>query len=182
MANKQKGLTLIELMVTLVVAIILVSIGMPLFTGVVENNRATAQTNGLVAALQLARSEAVKRGVVVRVCADDAGECGDDLADWPNGWFVHLDLDGDGNVDAADGEVLRRWDAVTPDVALTVTGAATVVYQPAGAVDAPTSFEIAQPEATVVRPRRCLRVAGAGGINMRREEAPLPNDEWACGE
>lgn len=93
MAKKQKGLTLVELMVTLAVAIILIAVGLPLFSGVADNNRMTAQVNALSSALQLARSEAVKTGNRVNVCPkadDDQADfyCGDQ-DDWANGWMVY---------------------------------------------------------------------------------------------
>jgi type IV fimbrial biogenesis protein FimT len=114
MANKQKGLTLIELMVTLAVAIVLIAVGIPLFSGVADNNRATAQVNALSSALQLARSEAVKTGNRATVCpkgdTDPADlDCGDQN-DWANGWMVYRGP-AVSTVDAAD--LVRTWAAPT---------------------------------------------------------------------
>jgi prepilin-type N-terminal cleavage/methylation domain-containing protein len=89
------GLTLIELMVTLVMAVVLLAVGMPAFRGLESGNRANVQTNGLVTALNLARSEAIARGVPVAVCArasaatEDA--CGTHGDAWGNGWLVLTD-------------------------------------------------------------------------------------------
>ena len=103
MSTRQQGLTLIELMVTLAAAIILIAVGMPLFSGVAANNRATAQTNALVSAIKLARSEAVKRGANVSIAAVSS--------DWVNGWTVFVDANTNGAVDAGEG--LRSWEAIT---------------------------------------------------------------------
>ena len=65
------GFTLIELMVTLAVAIVILAVGIPVFSTMIANNRAAADSNALVTALQFARSEAVKRSAQVRVCAGD---------------------------------------------------------------------------------------------------------------
>ncbi len=91
----QSGLTLVELMVTLAVAIVLLAVGVPTYRSMVANNAIVAQTNGLVSALNLARSEAVKRGGFVAVCpkasADVAEtDCGGN-GDWANGWHLFTD-------------------------------------------------------------------------------------------
>jgi type IV fimbrial biogenesis protein FimT len=84
----QGGLTLVELMVTLSVALI-VSFGtleyLPRF---VQEGRMVSEVNQFVAALQLARSEAVKRGRRVVLCPSrDRVNCGNSQ-DWPLGWML----------------------------------------------------------------------------------------------
>ncbi len=89
------GLTLIELMVTLAVAIVLLAIGVPAFKGLDSGNRVIAQTNGLVTAMHLARAEAMSRGIPVAVCARASATadaaCGTDGNAWGNGWLVFTD-------------------------------------------------------------------------------------------
>jgi type IV fimbrial biogenesis protein FimT len=79
------GFTLIELMVTIVIAAILFGVAIPSFSSTITYSRLTSSANDLVLALNFARSEAVKRGqqVVVR----KAG------ANWENGWQVFVDID-----------------------------------------------------------------------------------------
>lgn len=57
-----------ELMITLAVLAILLSLAVPSFTSVINANRLTAQANELVADLQLARTEAIRRNQRVTVC------------------------------------------------------------------------------------------------------------------
>ncbi len=105
------GFTLIELMVTLAVAIVVLSVGIPVFSTLIANNRAAADSNALVTAIQYARSEAVKRSALVRVCAGNGTSsdptptaCSGDN-NWARGLLVL----------APDNEILRVWDVFKGD-------------------------------------------------------------------
>jgi len=104
LTHRTRGLTLIELVITLSIAAILLAIAAPSFSAIIQNNRMVTQVNELVAGLNLARSEAIKRGDNVTVCgSNDGSSCG---GNWLDGWIVFSDLDNDGNVDA--GETIVR--------------------------------------------------------------------------
>lgn len=66
--TREQGFTLVELMVTLAIAAVLMGIAIPSFRDFLVRTTLITQTNDLVTALNLARSEAVKRGVRVTVC------------------------------------------------------------------------------------------------------------------
>lgn len=102
-----KGFTLIELMVTVAVAATVLTVGVPSFRELIQNNRLTTAVNDMVTEFNLARSEAVKRGAPVTLCKrNTAGTGCDDAATWLNGWIVFVDADGDGTVDSGD-QVIR---------------------------------------------------------------------------
>lgn len=94
----EPGFTLIELIVTIAVMIILVSIALPSFMGFIQANRLTAQTNDLVTVLNYARSEAIKRGVRVTLCSSNNGTSCLGSTTWDTGWIAFIDTNGDGLV------------------------------------------------------------------------------------
>jgi type IV fimbrial biogenesis protein FimT len=102
------GFTLIELMVTIGVAGVLAGIAIPSFKSTIQNNRLTTSANELVTALNLARSEAVKRGLSVTVRKVDSNSSTNlsSTANWEDGWDVFTDADSDGNFES--GDVLIR--------------------------------------------------------------------------
>lgn len=86
--KKQNGFTLVELMIGLAIVAIVLSIGVPSFGDLIRNNRMTTQVNELVGALNLARSEAVKRGQSINVTAASGG------SNWKAGWTVETTAGG----------------------------------------------------------------------------------------
>jgi Tfp pilus assembly protein FimT len=110
--KRHTGLTLVELMVTLAVAIVLLGVGIPAFLSLQANSRAAALANQVVTALTLARMEALGRGASTAVCprgeddSDGTPTCGG-AADWVRrGWMVFVDSGPTAGVldTAADGE------------------------------------------------------------------------------
>lgn len=139
---KEAGFTLMELMVTIALAVILITVAVPSFIDIIRNNRLATQTNELVTALTLARSEAVKRAarVAVRPWSTATG--------WTSGWAVTLDLDGDGDFtdedlesDAGVAAVLRKFEAPGNDGTLGISPTFTaVVFNPDGSLNVRVSL------------------------------------------
>ncbi|WP_295385408.1 GspH/FimT family pseudopilin [uncultured Thiodictyon sp.] len=96
-----RGLTLIELIVTLSIVLILTVVAIPSFINMIRGNRLATQFNELVGDINLARSEAVKRGRDVKVCKKGGnGACGGGC--WKNGWTVFVDADNSSTVNTGD--------------------------------------------------------------------------------
>ncbi|WP_295803178.1 GspH/FimT family pseudopilin [uncultured Microbulbifer sp.] len=110
MGFKQRGLTLIELMVTLAVLAIIVAIAVPNFNTMIANNRALTLGEDLATALNFARTEAVKRGARVSLCGStDGASCDGGFA---NNWLVVVDSAASDDAAAVTVDtVLRQWQA-----------------------------------------------------------------------
>jgi type IV fimbrial biogenesis protein FimT len=116
------GFTLIELMVTLLVASILMGVVAPGMATLVERNRLQTTSESLYTSLMLARSEALKRNREVLVCkSSDGASCATGVdTQWEQGWLVYVDVDGDGAVDA--DEILRVSGPLAEGMTLRVAG------------------------------------------------------------
>lgn len=113
--KKYRGFTLLELMVTLAVAAVLLTTGIPSFVGLMKDNRLTAQVNEFVAAVTLARSEAIKRGVQVRVTSVSGAN------DWSGGWRVWVDLNSNNSFDDTGESIQFKQDFAGPGTTFTST-------------------------------------------------------------
>jgi type IV fimbrial biogenesis protein FimT len=117
--HKSAGFTLLELIFTVSIASFLFGVAVPSFQALILNNRMVTQANTVLGSLILARSEALKRGRQVSVCASsDGSSCGNN---WTNGWIVFLDIDGNGKFEPGD-QIIRVYEALTGDSKLLGNG------------------------------------------------------------
>ena len=107
------GFTLIELMVTLTVAIILVGLAVPAFSRITAQNHLATTANDFVSAFAMARQSAIQLGSPVALCAGDDSGCFASV-DWSKGWVAFVDRDKDGALDQNERElytgIARRHD------------------------------------------------------------------------
>jgi len=122
--KRQKAFTLIELLVTLAVFGLLLGIGVPSLTSYSDSNRLITETNTLVGALNIARSEAVKRRTNISMCkSNDGATCNNGL-DWNSGWIIFVNTDNDSPAQVDNGEeVLKIYGAAMGSNALQASAA-----------------------------------------------------------
>jgi type IV fimbrial biogenesis protein FimT len=98
------GFTLVELMVTIALLAILLSLGIPAFTELLAGWQRDRATKAITAHLQLARTEAIKSTQRVVVCnSSDASTCSTSKdKEWKSGWIVFQDLNGNNQRDRAE--------------------------------------------------------------------------------
>jgi len=99
---KHRGFTLLELLITIAVAAITLSIAVPGFQDLVNNNRLTTAANDLLSDVLLARSEAVKRETRVVLCKSKNLTSCITSGGWEQGWLVFLDLNNNAQVDTGE--------------------------------------------------------------------------------
>ncbi len=121
--RRQKGFTLYELLMTVVIVAILMSIGIPSFRAFTRNSEMAASVNDLLGSFQVARSEAARAKQNVSICAssDSLTATPSCTGEFEDGWIVFVDTDGDVEVDT--GEVVLRAHPAMPDrISVTNTG------------------------------------------------------------
>jgi len=108
-----RGVTLIELLISLSIGAVLLASAVPAFQGLLEQLRLTTTTNELVLAINLARTEATSRhgrvAIVPRVSDD-----------WSSGWHVFIDRDDNGVLDP-DEAILRTFEAIPARMTVSAT-------------------------------------------------------------
>lgn len=172
-ARPVSGFSIIELMVTLSVAGVLLAIAVPSFTQLAVNSRLTTQTNDVVAALNLARSEAIKRNTNVsfcRVSSETAVNCAAATRPWTN-WIVTT---GNG------GNVLRRGVVNTFSGGISMESTLTgdqVTYRPEGLAYT-NGVIVADQTITVCAPRNDM---GRQVTLGRGSRLSTTNADEACG-
>lgn len=90
-----RGFSLLELLITVLLAGVLLGVGVPSFADLLARNRQTAEVNALFHALYLARQESIRRRRVVALCPTMDGEDCTPGADWSTGWLMFENTDRD---------------------------------------------------------------------------------------
>lgn len=90
--SRIRGFSLVELMITVLVAAILTAIAWPNFRDFMHRNTVTSQANQVLAALQYARNEAVSRRYPTALCGSTSGSaCTSSDTSFENGWMIWRD-------------------------------------------------------------------------------------------
>lgn len=97
-----RGLTLIEILVVIAIAAIVLALAGPDLSALIKSNRVAAKINALNADITLAKTEAIKRGAGVTLCASANQQTCSATSDLAAGWIVFSDLNENQAVDGND--------------------------------------------------------------------------------
>ncbi|GGY79549.1 GspH/FimT family pseudopilin [Marinobacter zhanjiangensis] len=157
--ERSSGFTMIELLITMAIMAIILGLVVPSFQGIIRSNQVTTEANAFMSAVQLARSEAVKRGNDVSLSADGAG--------FGDGWCVHT-----GANCAAD--LIREFDEPSSDFA---AGFTSVTFNRRGERDTgPAMLQVqvrpADCDAGEAGAEREISILVSGQVRMGRNDCP----------
>ena len=159
--NRMRGFTLIELMVTLIIAVILTVIAVPQYSSFVQTQKTIAEITSIYNDMQLTRSEALKEGQMVSICISSNGtSCTG--TNWNQGWIVYANPTAAASFTAGSSILLKA------QAAFTTTDTMTTLPAPA---------------ATVVNFNRdgfAVGVASASGLLFQLHTAPVNSASTRC--
>lgn len=150
-AHRSAGFSLIELMITIAILAILLSLAAPSLQRLIATNRMAGSANELLGSMQLGRNEALKRRIPVSLCpSTDGVACG---GNWADGWIVTVDDSVVGTATVSVDEVLRVFrDGLRGDLEFDTPAALPdfVRFLPDGRVDGaggtfPFTFQVRLP-------------------------------------
>lgn len=151
MADAQRGFSLIELMVGLIVLAILMAIAVPSYQSLIAEQRARATVSDLHSALALARSEAIKLNRQITLAPASDG--------WSAGWLISSPV---------SGQPALLEHVQTSGVQ--VDGpAAGVVFSASGRVQSAVAFEVVS-MAGDTQKASCLKLGLDGRVSSTKGE------------
>lgn len=159
MTPRQQGFTLYELMITIAVAAVIISYGVPTFRTLIQNSRAHAHANDIITALNLGRNEAIHRGSAVTVCSSTNGTTCAGSTDWTSGYVIR----------SASGTVLRSWPELRGGDNVLTANVSQVRFGPRGDIDsgAAPQLQLALPDCSGDQGRN-IAINMAGRIATNR--------------
>jgi type IV fimbrial biogenesis protein FimT len=161
------GFTLVELMVTVALAAMLITVAVPSFVSLVRDNRMIGQINEVSGSLRYARSEAAQRRVDIVLCPTvNNTNCSG--SNWEVGRLAFLDINGDGVQDVSPGsgeDVIRVWPEAGGGLTLrahNTNAVGTISFDPSGASSVNTSLLLC--DSRGINDARAVVLIRSGGI------------------
>ncbi|MEE9358332.1 MAG: GspH/FimT family pseudopilin [Sedimenticolaceae bacterium] len=176
MQGSNSGFTLIELIITLAVAAVVLTLAAPALRDTLIRNRVATEINSLAATLNQGRSEAIKRGRSVTLCSSSNGtSCcsssnGTSCAkNWQNGWILFEDSNADGTFDSSDETAIKVSSGFTSSDTLAYAASTAtssyVRFKSNGFSKEAGSFKLCE-SGSAVKYARALYISTTGRIRL----------------
>ena len=177
-----RGFTLIELMVTVLVAAILMATAVPSFREYQRDSELTSLSNTLLAAVNSARGEAMKYSAYAIIIPSEG-------ADWNTGWRGFVDKNMDKKYKADDDVLLLEQAALPNYISIAGTGSAastssspSIIFNASGYAGVGSTFSnvtinIQRNDVTGPRYTRRLKISKSGRARVCR---PVDDSDTNC--
>ena len=189
MLKPSPGFSLVELMITLAIFSVLISLAIPNYAEWIRNTKVRTAAEAIQNGLQLAKTEAVRRNTTVRFQLTDTLDSSCAPSTTGPHWVVSLD-DATGKCDTPPSDTVsprifgvrngREGGASTTTLA-TVAGN-TVVFNGMGRITPASEFTVNISDTFSSGPVRSLRIVVSAGGQIRMCDPALPStDIQSCG-
>lgn len=149
-----RGFTMIELLITVAILAILLSVAAPSFNEAILSNKLAAFANNFVASAQLARSEAVKRNTAVTLCRSADGTTCASSGSWEQGWIVMQGT-----------TIIQRQQALGSGFLMTGS-AYTLLFQSSGVGSTSTTITLCRATPSVGSQERVIGITATGRTSV----------------
>jgi type IV fimbrial biogenesis protein FimT len=119
MHRETRGYTLLELIVTVLIAAIVLTVGLPSLGKTLAKSRQSAEIDALFHAFHLARKESLRRRGLVALCPRRGPDSCEPGGDWSRGWLLFANLDRDEPPERDAGEPVILAHAPAPNLRIT---------------------------------------------------------------
>jgi type IV fimbrial biogenesis protein FimT len=161
----QAGFTLIEMMVTLTILGVLAMLAAPSFNEAMLGNKLTSFANRFIASTQLARSEAIKRNAVVRLCSSADGATCAGGGTFQQGWVVFHDANNDGAVNSGE-TIIQVQQALSDDYHFTSSAGYSLAFQAIGAGATAAVMTLCRATPSPGRQERKVTLSATGRVSV----------------
>ena len=176
--GKARGFTLIEVLISIALLSILASIAIPSYRSVINSGRISSDMNALVGTLQLARAEAIKRGLSITVCASanstnpstgSAPPSCSGVTTWQVGWIGFVDINGSGSFDSGDTLIAVQGPFASKNTFVADNATSAIRFNREGFVSGQTANPVTltlTPPSNAASQKRCLAVGSVGRLTV----------------